>query len=184
MADNQSVTQCWHQQRQCQQVHPSFDPYDSQVLPLCRFCLLLRRAWAQRHCASAQTPLARCEDHAYSVGTLCRCRISWRPQRVPDARRGDPTGNRRLSNSEQRREDSQRGGWITSAKSGQEQKSRHTGGRRDSAKQGTQLHAYHGSATLSFGAFTADRMAKAQTEDDAPGEPRYAVSLTEGAIDD
>ena len=178
MADNQSVAQCWHQQRQRQQVHPSFDPYNSQVLPLCRFCFLFRRAWAQRNCASAQTPLARCEDHTYSAGTLCRCRISWRPQCVPDARRGDPTRNRCLSNSEPRREDTEREGWITGAKSGEEQKGRHTGGGRDSAKQGAQLHAYHGSTALGFGAFTADRMAKAETEDDTACEPRYPVSLT------
>lgn len=93
LADNQSIPQRRHQQRQRQQVYSSLDAYNSKVIPFCRLRFLLRSYRPQRNRAPAEAPVTHCEDHPDSTGAICRCCISWRAQRVPDAWGGNTARN-------------------------------------------------------------------------------------------
>ena len=138
---------------------------------------MLRSPRAQRNRAPPQTPFTHGQDHSDTAGTIRGRRFSWRSQRLSDARGGNKARNRRFPYPERGREIAETRGWITSAKSWEEQEGCNTGSGRDGFEQSAQFHACHGAAAFDTSAVTANTVAEAKARDDFTCESRYAVPL-------
>jgi hypothetical protein len=169
MANNQSIPECSHQQRQCKQIYTPLDSQDSGVVPPRRLSFLLRCTRSERTGASAEGTLAEYKDGSGKVGTIRgggQCRGT---QRLSHARRGNQKGNRRISISggDGLERSSGAGGTKgAAAVSRQIQTRRHNSSLRDGALTSLQRDPNHGSPAPHPAPPAEIRVVEAETADD------------------